>query len=42
MNAPHHLQPATLDWFNSVVETYTLEQHHVRLLLLACEDENPI
>jgi P27 family predicted phage terminase small subunit len=37
MNAPHHLQPATLDWFNSVVETYTLEQHHVRLLLLACE-----
>jgi P27 family predicted phage terminase small subunit len=36
-NAPQHLQPETRAWFDAVVETYTLEPHHVRLLQLAAE-----
>ena len=34
---PDYLQPATRDWFKSVVADFELDQHHVRLLTLACE-----
>jgi hypothetical protein len=34
---PMHLQPMTRRWFASVVESYELEPHHVRLLQLAGE-----
>jgi phage terminase small subunit len=30
------LRAATRRWFAAVVEAYTLEDHHVRLLTLAC------
>lgn len=35
--APRHLKPATRRWWQSVVDDYTLEPHHVRLLTLAAE-----
>ena len=35
--APGHLQPATRKWWSSVVADFELEDHHLRLLLLACE-----
>jgi P27 family predicted phage terminase small subunit len=35
--APAHLKPATRAWWDSVVDDYELEPHHVRLLTLACE-----
>jgi phage terminase small subunit len=35
--APGYLRPATRRWWTSVVTTWTLEQHHVRLLTLAAE-----
>jgi phage terminase small subunit len=35
--APKHLRAATRKWFESVVAEFALEQHHVRLLLLAGE-----
>jgi phage terminase small subunit len=34
---PNHLRPETKKWFSSVLEEYDLEDHHVRLLTLACE-----
>jgi phage terminase small subunit len=34
---PKHLQLATRRWFESVVGDYALEEHHVRLLTVACE-----
>jgi phage terminase small subunit len=34
---PKHLQPATRRWFAGVLENYELEEHHVRLLVLAGE-----
>jgi hypothetical protein len=37
ISIPKHLQPATRQWFASVVEDYELEPHHVRLLTLAAE-----
>ena len=37
---PKHLQPKTRDWFNHVIADYALEEHHVRLLTLACESWN--
>ena len=37
MTAPKHLSPATRAWFTSVVTTYELEPHHLRLLQLAGE-----
>jgi len=36
-DAPHHLSAATRRWFESVLNDYQLEAHHVRLLTLACE-----
>jgi phage terminase small subunit len=35
--APKHLCPATKRWWKSVVSTYELEPHHIRLLQLAAE-----
>jgi phage terminase small subunit len=35
--APGHLKAATADWWLSVVTSYDLEPHHVRLLTLAAE-----
>jgi phage terminase small subunit len=36
-SAPKHLRKPTANWFRSVVKSYELEPHHVRLLQLACE-----
>ena len=33
---PDHLRPQTADWWRSVLLDYDLEEHHVRLLHLAC------
>jgi phage terminase small subunit len=35
--APEHIRPATREWFDSVTADFALEQHHLRLLTLACE-----
>jgi P27 family predicted phage terminase small subunit len=35
--APAHLNAATRRWFRSVAADFVLDQHHVRLLTLACE-----
>ena len=35
--APKHLSSASRAWFVHVCETFALEPHHVRLLVLACE-----
>ena len=32
-----HLRKPTRDWFDSVLESYELEEHHRRLLLAAAE-----
>lgn len=37
VKAPSHLAKATQEWFEQVVSDYELEQHHLRLLRLACE-----
>jgi phage terminase small subunit len=34
---PSHLSPATKKWFRSVAAEFELADHHVRLLVLACE-----
>lgn len=34
---PKHLRPATRKWLRSVLEEYSLEPHHLRLLTLAAE-----
>lgn len=35
--APRHLRDDTRRWWRSVVETFDLEPHHLRLLTLAAE-----
>ncbi len=35
--APTHLTPSTKRWFARVVRDYELDEHHCRLLTLACE-----
>lgn len=35
--APAHLASGTAAWWLSVVTTWELDEHHVRLLTLACE-----
>ncbi len=37
IKAPKYLKKATKDWFNSVINDYELEPHHIRLLTLAAE-----
>jgi len=34
---PEYLRPETADWFADVLRSYDLEQHHVRLLVMAAE-----
>lgn len=34
--APSDLQKPTREWFAHVVKTFELQEHHVRLLTLAC------
>jgi P27 family predicted phage terminase small subunit len=34
---PRHLQPTTKRWWRSVVDEWVLNEHHVRILSLACE-----
>lgn len=34
---PTHLRPETASWWKAVVAEFDLEQHHIRLLRLACE-----
>lgn len=34
---PAHLSPASKKWFRSVIEHFDLDEHHVKLLVLACE-----
>jgi Phage terminase, small subunit len=36
IRAPEGLAPDTAKWFRSVVRDFVLEDHHVRLLTLAC------
>jgi len=36
-DAPPHLAPETQRWWSDTVARWELEQHHVRLLTLACE-----
>jgi P27 family predicted phage terminase small subunit len=35
--APRYLRATTRRWFDYVTSTWELEQHHVRILTLACE-----
>lgn len=35
--APDHLRPDTGDWWVAVHDDFDLEEHHTRLLTLACE-----
>lgn len=35
--APAHLSQASREWFGYVTQTWALDQHHVRLLVLACD-----
>jgi P27 family predicted phage terminase small subunit len=37
VRAPQHLKPATRRWWRDVVSSWELQEHHVRLLTLACE-----
>ena len=37
MKPPAHLSESTREWFLSVIATYELEPHHLRLLTLAAE-----
>jgi hypothetical protein len=34
---PTHLEPATQKWFSAILQTFQLEEHHLRLLQLAAE-----
>ncbi|CAN7701957.1 P27 family phage terminase small subunit [Mesorhizobium sp. LjNodule214] len=34
---PAHLSPAAKKWFRSVIQNFDLDEHHVLLLVLACE-----
>jgi P27 family predicted phage terminase small subunit len=35
--APAHLSPSAQQWWQTTVEAYVLEEHHLRLLQLCCE-----
>jgi P27 family predicted phage terminase small subunit len=34
---PPHLSPSARKWWETTVEAYVLQEHHLRLLQLACE-----
>lgn len=35
--APKHLSKKSKDFFNKIVREYDLEEHHIKILILACE-----
>ena len=37
LRTPKHLTPETASWWRTVMEEFELEEHHIRLLTLACE-----
>jgi P27 family predicted phage terminase small subunit len=37
MESPAHLSPSARQWWTTTVETYILQEHHLRILQLACE-----
>jgi phage terminase small subunit len=37
VDIPKHLRPATRRWFQSVLEDYSLEPHHIKLLTAAAD-----
>ena len=37
LRTPRHLRKATKAWFRRVTGEYELDEHHVKLLILACE-----
>jgi P27 family predicted phage terminase small subunit len=34
---PSHLSPSARQWWETTIEAYVLQEHHLRLLQLACE-----
>src|SRR5262249_14392744 len=36
-SSPSHLSPSAAQWWRTTVEAYVLQEHHLRLLQLACE-----
>src|SRR5262245_26921352 len=34
---PAHLSPSATHWWRTIVETYVLQEHHLRLLEAACD-----
>jgi len=36
-NAPKHLSKKAKDFFNKIAKEYDLEEHHLKILTLACE-----
>jgi hypothetical protein len=36
-HATKHLSESALEFYNRVIEDYELDQHHIRLLIKACE-----
>jgi P27 family predicted phage terminase small subunit len=37
VDPPAHLSPSARQWWQTTVEGYVLQEHHLRLLQLACE-----
>ncbi len=35
--APKHLSKSSKEFFNSIMNAYELEEHHIKILTLACE-----
>ena len=42
MKAPKHLSKASKKFFKKTMESYELENHHIKLLILACESLDKI
>jgi P27 family predicted phage terminase small subunit len=34
---PSHLRPKTKEWYRKIAESFVLESHHEKILLVACE-----
>src|SRR4030066_1057552 len=37
IKAPNYLRKETKEWFEKVLKDYELEDHHIKILTLACE-----
>jgi len=42
MKAPKHLSKSSKKFFKKTMESYELENHHIKLLILACESLDKI